>query len=337
MRRSTVWGSVALVFSALLPTMVNAAAADAQETPAPPDSGGQEPPPLDQAGAGDAVVQALPESGTTVTITKKVDDSGNVTQQVRDHRGRRVDLAQVLAAEGAARQGRHGRIERELDSKLATAGDARQRTPVAIWVNSPDVALNRDAPLDQQLNQLDLAVDPTRRAVLDAVRRLPNQRGARSAQFGPVVFADLTAGQIRAIARREDVSMVYGQTEYSLTNDDAATTEGASRVWQQGNLGTGSRPVVLEPDGVSDSHPALNNLTHPVVFWCASVSTACPQGKQINNTELYGTHASEVAGVISSTNAQFRGTAPNAQLILSRELTGLLRRQPRRGVRVGSG
>ncbi len=316
MRRATAWGPVALVFSALLPLMANAAAADAQDRAAPPDPGGQEPPPLDQAGAGDTVVQPLPESGTTVTITKKVDASGTVTQEVRDHRGRGVDLAQVLAAEGAARQRRHGRVDRELGSMLAAAGGARQRTPVAIWVNSPAVAVNRGAPLDEQLSQLDLAVDPTRRAVLDAIRRFPNQRGARPARFGPVVFADLTPGQIRAVAARDDVSMVYGQTEYSLTNDDATTSEGAARVWQQGNVGTGSRPVVLEPDGVSDTHPDLNNGTHPVVFWCASVSTACPQGKQINNAP-FGTHASQVAGVISSTNAQYRGTAPNAQLILS--------------------
>ena len=316
MRRATAWGPVALVFSALLPLMANAAAADAQDRAAPPDPGGQEPPPLDQAGAGETVVQPLPESGTTVTITKKVDASGTVTQEVRDHRGRGVDLAQVLAAEGAARQRRHGRVDRELGSMLAAAGGAEQRTPVAIWVNSPAVAVNRGAPLDEQLSQLDLAVDPTRRAVLDAIRRFPNQRGARPARFGPVVFADLTPGQIRAVAARDDVSMVYGQTEYSLTNDDATTSEGAARVWQQGNVGTGSRPVVLEPDGVSDTHPDLNNGTHPVVFWCASVSTSCPQGKQINNAP-FGTHASQVAGVISSTNAQYRGTAPKAQLILS--------------------
>lgn len=318
MKRISMLGFLALVATALLPLATGTTGANAGGRPAAGPAARVEPAALRQPTASDRVVQTFPETGVTVTITKRLTASGQVVQQVHDQNGRSVDLAMVTAAENAARQAKHGRIDAALDAQLSTSLNANGRVPVAIWVNVPDVAVNRGLPSDQQLNQVEQAVSPVRNNVLGAARQAAGAGRAQAAKYGPVVFADLTPGQIRAIAKRQDVSMVYGQTQYSLDNDDAATAEGAHQVWQQGNLGFGSasRPVVHEPDGVSDYHPRLNNANHPVVFWCSSVSPTCPQGKQIN-TPAFGTHASQVAGVIASTDPLFRGVAPNAQMILS--------------------
>jgi hypothetical protein len=318
MKRISALGIVALVSAAFLPLATGSTGANAGGRSAVEPAGRLQPVAPPQPPASDTVVQTFPETGVTVTITKRLNANGKIVQQVHDQSGRAVDLAKVTAAENAAGQARHGRIDAGLDAQLSTTLNANQRVPVAIWVNVPDVAVNRSLSSDQQLNQVERAVTPVRDRVLGAVRQAAGAGKAQAAKYGPVVFADLTPGQIRAIAKRQDVSMVYGQTQYSLANDDGATTEAAHVSWQQGNLGfgTSSRPVVHEPDGVSDYHPNLNNANHPVVFWCSSSSPTCPQGKQIN-TPAFGTHASQVAGVIASTHPLFRGIAPNAQMILS--------------------
>jgi hypothetical protein len=265
----------------------------------------------------DQFTEEYQESKVKLTVRKIKESDGTVRVEARDREGRVVDRAKVAAAEERLRNERLGKLDRKLAKRV---GDARpnDRIPVSIWVKTANALPNdRSVGLQRHLQAIEDATRGAKTAVLDAVRKGGAQR-ASAAQYGPAVFADMTPGEIRRMQKHPQVGAIYGQTDYSLNNDDGGTTEGAQISWQAGNLGAGtsSRPVVHEPDGVSDYNPFLANSTHPVVFWCSSVSSACPQGKQINTT-AYGTHASQVAGVIASTHAQHRGLAPNAQMVVS--------------------
>lgn len=264
----------------------------------------------------DTVTQTFPVTGQTVTTRKRVDSrTGKASAVTTTRAGKTVVASKVVAAERAARADRYGKLEPRLAAQLSGVA-AKSRVPVSIWVETPEPPLSKQGGLRAHLQRVERFMADQNADVLRAVRR--HDRSSQAAQYGPVVFADLTPGQIRAVARRGDVDTVYGTTAYEVMGDDAATTERAHSVWQAGNLGFGnsSRPVVHEPDGVSDYNPYLDNTSHPVTFWCSNVNSRCPAGKQIN-TPAFGTHASNVAGVIASTHGLVRGIAPRAQMVLS--------------------
>jgi len=266
----------------------------------------------------DRVTQTYPVTGVRLSVTKLRDTrTGRTYLDVRDASGKIADQAQVTAAEQKASLARLGKVDSGLAGRLSAMAPG-QRTRVSIWLNAPNPPRDRSRGLDARLQQVRQFMAPYREGVLGALARMGVP--AHAPQYAPAVFAELTPGQIRSIAARADVDVVYGSANYSLANDDATTTERAHRVWAAGNLGfgTSSRPVVHEPDGVSDYNPYLNNTSHPVVFWCSAISSRCPAGKNIfTPANPAGTHASSVAGVIASTHGQFRGIAPSSQLVIS--------------------
>jgi hypothetical protein len=282
----------------------------ASGTPAPTDAG--------VAKVLDRVTQTFPTVGVQLTMTKLQDPhTGRTYLEVRDASGKLADLAKVESAEQTAKLSRSGKIDQALAARVSTMATG-QRTAVSIWLKAPDPAISRGGSLDARLDAVQRFVSPYQQRVLKALAQMG--ASGRAPQYGPAVFADLTPGQIRSIAKRADVDVVYGSTNYSLANDDATTTERANNVWAAGNLGfgTSSRPVIHEPDGVSNYNPYLNNSSHPVIFYCSTVSSACPLGKNVFvPSNPAGTHASSVAGVIASTNGQFRGIAPSSQVVFS--------------------
>lgn len=266
----------------------------------------------------DRVTQAYPATGVRLTTTKLQDTrTGRIYQEVRDASGKAADPARVATAEQNAKLATYGKIDGQLATRLPAAA-ARQKIRVSIWLNAPEAPATRGGNIAASLQAVHELSSRHQQPVLNAVSRMG--AAARAPQYAPAVFAELTPAQIRSVAARSDVSMVYGSTDYSLANDDATTTERANNVWAAGNLGAGtsSRPVIHEPDGVSDYNPYLNNLSHPVVFYCSTTNSRCPQGKNIFiPSNPAGTHASSVAGVIGSTNSQFRGVAPSSQMLIS--------------------
>lgn len=262
----------------------------------------------------DHFVQKLPVINRSIEISKVQDASGAISLVAKDEKGGVVDLAALEKAERAASDAAYGKLDPDLALSMQTTAGG-QAAPVAIWVDTPAVSVNRGRSVAEQLQAVDVATTPTKDAVVAAVQKVQGTN-VRAAQYGPVVFADLTPVQVRSLTNRGDIVAIYPQTQYRLFNDDATSTERAYLTWSAGNLGAGasSKPVIHEPDGVSDYNPYLSNATHPVVFWCSSVSAACPVGKSIVSA---GDHASEVAGVISSTHPLDRGEAPNAQIIFS--------------------
>jgi hypothetical protein len=256
----------------------------------------------------------LPVSQQTLDVTKIRDEAtGQIQVVARNAQGQVVDLNAAQAQEDTARQARYGKLDPALAERLNGLGPA-QTTPVSIWLNIPDPQVTRTADLSADLSAVESYMASRRQSVLNDLAQLGVH--ADVPRYAPAVFASLNPGQIRRIARNPDVATVYGPTDNTVFQDDAATTERANSIWAAGNLGFGTsvRPAVHEDDGVSDFNPFLNNASHPVIYYCSSFNIICPSGKAIN---LEGGHASRVAGAIASTHALFRGIAPAAQLILS--------------------
>lgn len=273
-------------------------------------------------------IQQLPLTGVTLKVTKAVDsNTGEVHRVATDGAGKPIDPDQAVAAEERARVARYGKLDSQLAEKLAKLGPPVKpdlTLPVSIWVKGGDSAPNRplvapasveaaNAVVAARINQLREQTAPKRQSVVDALARMGVI--ASQADFSPVVFAELTAAQIRTIEKHPNVVTVYGQAEYTLFSDKASTTQRAYSVWLAGNTGrnVSARIVVHEPDGVADTNPYLNNLSHPVTYWCPRywAGTDCSIGKN------YGSHATEVAGVEASTHPLIRGMAPDAPMILS--------------------
>jgi len=263
----------------------------------------------------------LLHSKQRIDVAKVVDTETNQPYQVAfDQTGKSVDYGAALQDDSKAFREGLGKISPGLQSKMTGGGQrAAAALPVSIWVNTGEPPVRRPTPADGDLaaamTAYLAALETYTQSRLDGVVNGLKSAGAngKAAKYGPAVFAQLSPGQIRQIARRPDVDAIYEQSEHGRFSDDASTTLRSHRVWQLGNLGSGAatRPAIHEDDAVSDFNPYLNNAQHPVVFFCSSVNILCPLGKNI------GLHASEVASSIASTHPLYRGGAPNSQVILS--------------------
>jgi hypothetical protein len=271
-------------------------------------------------------------TGTNLVVSKILDtQTGQAYLDAVDPSGRPSDPHRAAAAEQTATANRYDKLDPSLHSQVER-GPERQAIPVSIWLDIPAPQIDRPntpgdentAALEASLQAVEQHYSPRRQAVLDAVLRL--DPSADAPRFGPVVFATLTSGQIRSIARRTDVAAIYGPSNDRDYNDDATTTERAYRAWQQGNLGrpagsvSTTRPVIHERQGIADFNTLLNNATHPVVYWCSQTDGAhCNKGKNVADPASPGSqgHATMTAGVVGSTHPLFRGVAPNANLLLS--------------------
>lgn len=220
------------------------------------------------------------------------------------------------------------KVDARLAAKLASLG-ASETLAVSIWLDVADPPVSRSSgfigsaaaaeeAVRTRLEQVQEYMAPRRQGVVDALSRMGVTPSVPV--YAPAVFARLNNGQIEQLARRSDVATIYGPEQYGPFADDAGTTERVWPVWSSGNLGRGRsgnlgtteiRPVVHEGDGVSDGNPYLNNATHGVFFWCPSVSSSCPSGKNIHD------HPTIVAGEIAATHPLYRGIAPSVNAILS--------------------
>lgn len=271
-------------------------------------------------------VQRLPLTGRSLRTTKALDASGEIYGIVTDDNLNLVDAKGALAAEEKARASAYGPIDERLAKKLATA-QPDVALPVSIWVRVPDALPERPALDSSSADAMEAAaaarievvsaqMASARQSVVDALSRMGVE--VQEADLSPIVFAALTPPQIRAIAKRPDVLAIYGQEAYGRFSDKASTTQRAYNVWLSGNTGRSVWPrvVVHEDDGVGDTNSYLNNLTHPVMYWCPRVwpGTDCTKGKFFDAANQ---HATQVAGAIASSHPLVRGMAPNVPLILS--------------------
>jgi hypothetical protein len=268
-----------------------------------------------------------PETNVMLHVAKVLDTkTGEFYIAAIDERGRAADMKGAQAAEERERQKRYGKLSRKLHQKLTSVESGRTDVerngdiPVSVWLNiqAPRLARPNVPPEQAQaaftayLNSLQQHLNTSRAGMLNEIRSLSG--AGRAARYSPAVFARLKPAQIRRLERNPNIAAIYHNEENSLHSEDMGTTARSHRVWAGGgNLGAGlsSRLAVHESDGVHDGNPYLNNIRHPVIYFCADVNSLCPSGKNI------GDHATEVAGVAMSTHPLYRGHAPNAQVILS--------------------
>lgn len=213
-----------------------------------------------------------------------------------------VDPEFVAARERQARIATYGKLAPSLHARLQH--NPAERVPVAIWVALPDPgSLGRGANPD--LPALAARVRAAQTPAAEAARAL----GAviKLVDLVPVLFAELSAGQISGLAQHPAVVAIDDIPQhYTRLIDDAATSNRYPFVWSTAT-GTGTKIAVHEDDGVDNVNPFVNNATHPVLYWSDTVGLA-------RNIDY---HATGVAGVIASTHNWRRGGAFGISQILS--------------------
>jgi|tagenome__1003787_1003787.scaffolds.fasta_scaffold20986422_6 hypothetical protein len=250
------------------------------------------------AGALKAVASStarFPLTGVTLVEYKFLAPDGrSVLSSVNARTGTVADSAAAQAAERQARFARYGKLEPSLYAKLhAKPGTS---VGVAVWaaMAAPDRKMSPAA--------LDRIAKNAQRPIAEALRAL----GAKPEmpQAVPFVLAKLNASQADALQARADVTSIdMVPSGLKVMLDDSATSNRFPYVW--GNTtGTGSKVAVHEDDGVDNVNSFLNNGTHGVTYW----SPGSPN---------IGSHATEVAGVMASTNAWRRGGSFATGQILS--------------------
>ncbi|GIH02709.1 hypothetical protein Rhe02_07760 [Rhizocola hellebori] len=217
--------------------------------------------------------------------------------------GALADSEAAQRAEAGARRKNFGKFDAALAARLAQADAGADTVQVAFWVKMaiPQRAGSGLATMQQMSARAAVAQAPLI-AAIQALGVAPT-----TATAAPIVFAKLPATQIRQLQLRDDViavDLVRGDAK--LMTDDSATSNRYPYAWSAAD-GTGTRVAVHEDDGVDNVNAALNNATHPVVYWD-------PANPDITSE---GGHATHVAGVIASTDNWRRGGAFNTSQVLS--------------------
>ena len=202
--------------------------------------------------------------------------------------------------EQEARAKAYGKLDPSLAQRVKN--NPAERVNVAVWVAMEDPgALARGNNANPQALVAKARAAQTPAA--DAARGLGAQ--VAHAEGVPVFFAELNAGQINALSKRGDVVAIQEvpQNLSRMSDDDGGTSDRFTYVWGTAT-GTGARVAVHEDDGVDNSN---TYLVDPV-YWCDGVNTG-PGGTACTTGRNIGSHATNVAGVIASTNQWRRGGA----------------------------
>lgn len=214
-----------------------------------------------------------------------------------------VDAEAIAEREQTARLETYGGIDPALYARMHAQAEAGALISVAIWVRANRVLPKRvESKLASEIDAEADRVRASQDAVVDAARALGAT--ARRAELVPVLFADLTVEQINALAGRADIAAIQQvPLDLQLHGDDAGTTDRFKFIWPVAN-GAGATVAVHELDGVDDTNTFLKDP----VYWCSAVSTgpggtSCTLGKNIDQ------HATNVAGMLTSTHAWRRGGA----------------------------
>lgn len=233
--------------------------------------------------------------------------------------GREFDGEQVFSAEQTAYAEKYGRVDSILAQWMQNAPEA-EKISVVIWMKnlSPEMASSRPDP-DAKLSQEEMnAFNAEQTASLEQlaqslttgmVTELRQMGVEASASSGvPVVYADLSASQIRDLSRRPEVDTIYFAPISTPDLDTARFTIRANVPQSAGINGDGVQAAQIEVGGrVATSNPYLSGVVQDPMFVCASPDP----------------HGTGVAGIIRSTNATFRGIAPGVTLRAGGSCTGL--------------
>jgi hypothetical protein len=209
--------------------------------------------------------------GRFVDVIKAVDrKTGKPTELAFDERGERVDHRELFTRIEDNRRRTYGKLHPALHARMAEKN--RRRLPVAIW------AAVDDEPAGEKREKGETKRRPageTRHRkhiadVVEAVAALAGEHGARkirAAEAGPVVFAELSAEEIKRLQSSDDVAAIFlHETEGILDLKDSMAIAQSDKV--QTNLGFSGKGVnvaVYEdgPDDTTNLSITAQFLAHP--------------------------------------------------------------------------
>ncbi|MSR75741.1 MAG: hypothetical protein EXS14_09775 [Planctomycetes bacterium] len=249
--------------------------------------------------------------GIQVRVIKEIDPfTGVVTTRAHDRNGVPVDYPALLKAERDLGSVPANKLHYVLAQRLSegTSGNF----DIVVWCNfEPATLEHRDAFLADLAAGIPLATAQAqmRKKVADANRVIsaPTEDLLRSmglsvryaAVYAPVLFTTVNAAQIFELANNPLVDTLYLENkEGGHDLDNAVATHRWNRVHDFGIRGDGMQVAVVEDDGVSNTHPAIN---HAGFFNAGSPNL--------------GEHATTVAGIIGSTDGTYPGHARGVQIL----------------------
>lgn len=198
--------------------------------------------------------------GSYVEVFKAVDRATWAPVELAfDQNGRAVDLAALRARVVTARARKFGRMSPSLFEAARVAGP-RTRVSVAIWAAVADAAgplhdkAQSDTP-DAPSVALRAASSQARDALIASLRGLGvDPRTLRADDAAPVVYATLSAAQVRAVAAAAGVGAMFLDEDRSviLDLDDSVKISNADDAQTAGYKGSGVKVAVWE-DGPSDT------------------------------------------------------------------------------------
>jgi subtilisin family serine protease len=274
--------------------------------------------PLDRLQVGDETIIEYPLTRRTLWEAKVADRKHPRAYlvEIDVDSGQIVDGEKVRQLEGEAYLSKYGKLEPELYDRLQTMRND-DVIKVSIWVSSVSVTEMWEQVAQQYPEAVLEGPRPTKSSDLDLHRQITAEmKAARrqiyqdceapvvallegqgfkvtySSQFAPVIFAELPKSAILELVDRDDIERVYLTSSGGLLLDSVVPTIRANRVWGSGIIGSGVQVAVVEEDGIDFTH------------WDLRDGVYFDPG---DPNEFY--HATMVAGVIASRNAQWRGVA----------------------------
>ena len=214
----------------------------------------------------------LPHLGLSVREERWVDPAtGGVLRRALDSQGRSVELDALLREERRLRVERNGKLSPELMRQLEAAGP-EEAIDVVFWLREPE---HPDfLGLIQERAAVGLTAEDARGTVLELARgifapgNLAFAERVRAAggevrlvgDLWPDVFASLRPEEVRALALRPEVDLVYYAFPEIMTElDNAQGTLRTEVVHDQGVIGAAGHAKVLVNDcgNVTTTHPEL--------------------------------------------------------------------------------
>ncbi len=250
--------------------------------------------------------RTLPTLGVTFADERVLDSATGRILRRTHAAGVPVDGDALVRAEARARDAVSGKISPDLEPRLLAGDDLR----VVFWLArtaeqvDPRTVLDAGAALasaDARRQALALAEAQTTRltAPFVALVRAQGHVVAYVDPYVPIVFVDLPAAAVRALAARPEVDQAYYSfpqlfLEGTLTpiNDRASPTARTDAVHRRGITGAGVKVLVNDAgDSIVNGNPYLPPVTR-------------------NGTYAAGAHATAVAGMIGANHPTYGGAAP---------------------------
>lgn len=214
----------------------------------------------------------------------------------------------AFQARAAAYEARYGRLSRSLYERIhETDRMAETSIPVAIWAEQP---LGTDVVITPGPHKVFLPlIVGGAGSPIERILQFLTERGYEADYTSsevPVVYADIPPSVINELQTQSYVAAIYDQVETAWTMDSAARTSAAPWTWERGITGSGIKVAVLEDDGVAFDNPYINGSQYYIDWW-----------KRVDS------HATQVAGVVVSDHADFRGIAYEAEILSANALLGI--------------